>query len=147
MRIGSVVVIVWLIIGVIAGGQRHYFGGSNPKFNGILSVRPARRRGRCSRKLQQPLVALARLSRVARESAWSVPSTRNAGECRLRHNLTLSTIRLGAWQSGDGAQAPTVTGPHHRRRRHRSRSARSASSVSVPPQVEKKPKLIRSHER
>jgi hypothetical protein len=30
MRIGSVVIIVWLIIGVIAGGQRHYYGGSNP---------------------------------------------------------------------------------------------------------------------
>jgi len=24
MRIGSVLLIVWLIIGVIAGGQRHY---------------------------------------------------------------------------------------------------------------------------
>jgi hypothetical protein len=30
MRIGSIVLIVWLIIGVIAGAQRHYFGGSNP---------------------------------------------------------------------------------------------------------------------
>lgn len=25
MRIGSIVLVVWLIIGVIAGGQRHYY--------------------------------------------------------------------------------------------------------------------------
>jgi hypothetical protein len=30
MRIGSVVLIVWLVIGVIAGGQRHYYNSSNP---------------------------------------------------------------------------------------------------------------------
>jgi membrane protein YdbS with pleckstrin-like domain len=30
MRIGSVLVIVWLIIGAIAGGQRHYYSGSHP---------------------------------------------------------------------------------------------------------------------
>ncbi len=30
MRVGSVLLIVWLIIGAIAGGQRHYYGGSNP---------------------------------------------------------------------------------------------------------------------
>jgi len=30
MRIGSVLLIVWLIIGVIAGGQRHYYSGSDP---------------------------------------------------------------------------------------------------------------------
>jgi hypothetical protein len=29
MRIGAVVVIVWLIIGVFAAGQRHYFSGSD----------------------------------------------------------------------------------------------------------------------
>ncbi len=29
MRIGVVVVIVWLIIGAIAAGQRHYFSGSD----------------------------------------------------------------------------------------------------------------------
>jgi len=29
MRIGAVVVIVWLIIGVLAAGQRHYFSGSD----------------------------------------------------------------------------------------------------------------------
>ena len=29
MRIGVVVVIAWLIIGVIAAGQRHYFSGSD----------------------------------------------------------------------------------------------------------------------
>jgi hypothetical protein len=29
MRIGSVLVVVWLLIGVLAAGQRHYFSGSN----------------------------------------------------------------------------------------------------------------------
>ena len=29
MRIGTIVLIVWLIIGAIAGGQRHYYNGSN----------------------------------------------------------------------------------------------------------------------
>jgi len=29
MRIAAVVVIVWLIIGVLAAGQRHYFSGSD----------------------------------------------------------------------------------------------------------------------
>ena len=29
MRIGTVVLIVWLIIGAIAGGQRHYYNGSD----------------------------------------------------------------------------------------------------------------------
>jgi hypothetical protein len=28
MRIGSVVVLVWLLIGTLAAGQRHYFSGS-----------------------------------------------------------------------------------------------------------------------
>jgi hypothetical protein len=28
MRIGTAVLIVWLIIGAIAAGQRHYFNGS-----------------------------------------------------------------------------------------------------------------------
>lgn len=27
MRIGAVILVVWLIIGVIAGAQRHYYGG------------------------------------------------------------------------------------------------------------------------
>jgi hypothetical protein len=30
MRIGSVIIIVWLIIGAIAAGQRHYYGSSDP---------------------------------------------------------------------------------------------------------------------
>jgi hypothetical protein len=30
MRTGSLILIVWLIIGAIAGGQRHYYGNSNP---------------------------------------------------------------------------------------------------------------------
>ena len=29
MRIGSLVLIVWLIIGAIAGGQRHYYTSSD----------------------------------------------------------------------------------------------------------------------
>jgi hypothetical protein len=29
MRIGAIILIVWLIIGVIAGGQRHYYSGSS----------------------------------------------------------------------------------------------------------------------
>lgn len=29
MRIGMVILVVWLIIGAIAGGQRHYYNGSN----------------------------------------------------------------------------------------------------------------------
>jgi hypothetical protein len=28
MRIGSVLIVVWLVIGAIAAGQRHYYGGS-----------------------------------------------------------------------------------------------------------------------
>jgi hypothetical protein len=30
MRLGSMILIVWLIIGAIAGGQRHYYHGSEP---------------------------------------------------------------------------------------------------------------------
>jgi hypothetical protein len=29
MRIGTVILIVWLIIGAVAGGQRHYYNGSS----------------------------------------------------------------------------------------------------------------------
>jgi len=29
MRIGSVILVVWLIIGAIAGGQRNYYSGSD----------------------------------------------------------------------------------------------------------------------
>jgi hypothetical protein len=29
MRIGTVLLIVWLVIGAIAGGQRHYYSGSH----------------------------------------------------------------------------------------------------------------------
>lgn len=28
MRIGTLLLVVWLIIGAIAGGQRHYYSGS-----------------------------------------------------------------------------------------------------------------------
>jgi len=30
MRIGSLILIVWLVIGAIAGGQRHYYSGDSP---------------------------------------------------------------------------------------------------------------------
>jgi hypothetical protein len=30
LRIGSVIIIVWLIIGAIAAGQRHYYSSSDP---------------------------------------------------------------------------------------------------------------------
>jgi hypothetical protein len=30
MRIGTILLIIWLIIGVVAAGQRHYFGNSGP---------------------------------------------------------------------------------------------------------------------
>jgi membrane protein YdbS with pleckstrin-like domain len=30
MRIAPVLLIIWLIIGAIAGGQRHYYGNSDP---------------------------------------------------------------------------------------------------------------------
>jgi hypothetical protein len=29
MRIGTVLLVLWLIIGVVAAGQRHYFSGSD----------------------------------------------------------------------------------------------------------------------
>ena len=29
MRIGTTLLIIWLIIGAVAAGQRHYFGSSN----------------------------------------------------------------------------------------------------------------------
>jgi hypothetical protein len=29
MRFGSIVLIVWLVIGAIAGGQRHYYNSTN----------------------------------------------------------------------------------------------------------------------
>jgi hypothetical protein len=29
MRIGTVILIIWLIIGAVAGGQRHYYSGTS----------------------------------------------------------------------------------------------------------------------
>jgi hypothetical protein len=29
MRLGSVILIIWLVIGAIAGGQRHYYNGTS----------------------------------------------------------------------------------------------------------------------
>ncbi|HUD38127.1 MAG TPA: hypothetical protein VMR14_14590 [Streptosporangiaceae bacterium] len=28
MRIGAIILVIWLIIGVVAGAQRHYYGGN-----------------------------------------------------------------------------------------------------------------------
>jgi hypothetical protein len=30
MRVGTVLILIWLVIGAIAGGQRHYYDSSNP---------------------------------------------------------------------------------------------------------------------
>jgi hypothetical protein len=30
MRIGTILLVIWLIIGAVAAGQRHYFGSSDP---------------------------------------------------------------------------------------------------------------------
>ncbi len=30
MRVGSVVLVIWLVIGLLAAGQRHYFDSSKP---------------------------------------------------------------------------------------------------------------------
>jgi hypothetical protein len=30
MRIGSVLLLIWLVVGAIAGGQRHYYASSDP---------------------------------------------------------------------------------------------------------------------
>jgi hypothetical protein len=30
MRIGTIVLVIWLIIGAVAAGQRHYFDSSGP---------------------------------------------------------------------------------------------------------------------
>jgi len=30
MRIGTVLLVIWLVIGAIAGGQRHYYSNSDP---------------------------------------------------------------------------------------------------------------------
>jgi hypothetical protein len=29
MRIGTILLVIWLIIGAVAAGQRHYYGSSN----------------------------------------------------------------------------------------------------------------------
>jgi hypothetical protein len=30
MRIGTILIVIWLVIGAIAGGQRHYYDNANP---------------------------------------------------------------------------------------------------------------------
>ena len=38
MRIGSALLIVWLIIGAIAGGQRHYYGSPDPNCSRAATI-------------------------------------------------------------------------------------------------------------
>jgi hypothetical protein len=38
MRIGSLILIVWLIIGAIAGGQRHYYSSSDPNLDRASTI-------------------------------------------------------------------------------------------------------------
>jgi hypothetical protein len=38
MRIGTILLIIWLIIGAVAAGQRHYFGNSNASCAKISTV-------------------------------------------------------------------------------------------------------------
>lgn len=38
MRAGSIVLLIWLIIGLIAAGQRGYFGGSAPSCSGAGTI-------------------------------------------------------------------------------------------------------------
>ncbi|MFC4604525.1 hypothetical protein [Rhodococcus kronopolitis] len=38
MRIVTVVVLVWLIIGAVAAGQRGYYGGSRPDCAGVGTI-------------------------------------------------------------------------------------------------------------
>jgi hypothetical protein len=30
MRLGTILLVIWLIIGAVAAGQRHYYGNSDP---------------------------------------------------------------------------------------------------------------------
>ncbi len=38
MRIGTLLLIVWLAAGVIAGGQRHYYSSSNPDCGKVSTI-------------------------------------------------------------------------------------------------------------
>jgi hypothetical protein len=38
MRIGSLLLLIWLIIGVIAGGQRHYYSNSTTNCAGAGTI-------------------------------------------------------------------------------------------------------------
>jgi hypothetical protein len=38
MRIWSLILIIWLIIGAIAAGQRHYFGSSDPSCSRVGNI-------------------------------------------------------------------------------------------------------------
>jgi hypothetical protein len=38
MKIGAVVLLVWLVIGTIAGGQRNYYNGSHENCAGVGTI-------------------------------------------------------------------------------------------------------------
>jgi len=38
MRIGSALVVIWLIVGAIAAGQRHYYGNSDPDCSKLSTI-------------------------------------------------------------------------------------------------------------
>ncbi|GAA2603232.1 hypothetical protein GCM10010411_41590 [Actinomadura fulvescens] len=38
MRIGSIVLVVWLVIGAIAAGQRHYFSDSDADCSNLATI-------------------------------------------------------------------------------------------------------------
>ena len=38
MRIGTVLLVVWLVIGAIAGGQRHYYTSSDPNCGKVSTI-------------------------------------------------------------------------------------------------------------
>jgi hypothetical protein len=38
MRVGTLVLIIWLVIGAIAAGQRHYYGSTRGNCAGVSTV-------------------------------------------------------------------------------------------------------------
>jgi len=38
MRILSIILVIWLIIGAIAAGQRHYYGSSDPSCSRVGNI-------------------------------------------------------------------------------------------------------------
>ena len=38
MRIAPIILVIWLIIGAIAAGQRHYYGSSDPSCSKVSTI-------------------------------------------------------------------------------------------------------------